>query len=68
MKKKFKLKGWVKFVLTIILMIGSVIIYSKVGTFGELAQTNEGYQLVCVGAWFWLLVGQMIGYSIIWGD
>lgn len=68
MKKKFKLKGWVKVALTIILIIGSVVIYSKVGTLGELAQTETGYQLVCVGAWFWLLLGQMIAYSIIWND
>ena len=66
MKEKLKLKRWVKVVLTLILLILGIFIYSKVGILGELAQTDRGYQFICLGAWFWLLAGQMIAYNFIW--
>ena len=66
MKKRLKLKGWVKVVITIILVTISILLYSKAGTLGELAQTYKIHQLVCTGVWGWLLVGQMMAYSYIW--
>lgn len=66
MKKQLKLKRWVKVVLTVVIIIISAFIYSKTGIVGELAQASKLYQLVCFGAWGWLLVGQMITYSVIW--
>lgn len=64
--KRLKLKGWVKVVLTIIVLIISAVIYSKVGTLGELAQTHKGYQFICIGAWFWLLTGQVLALTFVW--
>lgn len=64
--EKLKLKGWVKVVLTIIVLIISAVIYSKVGTLGELAQTHRSYQFICIGAWFWLLMGQGLALSFVW--
>lgn len=66
MKKRLKLKGWVKVAITIILVTISMLLYSKTGTLGELAQTYKTHQLVCIGVWGWLIVGQMIAYSYIW--
>lgn len=66
--KKFKLKVGGKVVITIIVLIISALVYSKVGVLGDLAQTHRGYQLVCIGAWFWLLVGQIGAYSLIWEE
>ena len=68
MKKKYKLKGWVKVVLTIILLFVSLSIYLRIGELGQLAQTSIGYLLICIGAWFWLLTGQMIVIVALWGD
>lgn len=64
--RKIKLKNKGKVVLTIILLIISVIIYLNVGKLGDLAQTHLGYQLICLGAWFWLIVGQMVALACIW--
>lgn len=66
--EKLKLKGWVKVVLTIIVLIISAVIYSKVGILGDLAQTHRGYQFVCIGAWFWLIVGQFAFLSLMWDE
>ena len=66
MKKRLKLKGWVKVVITIILVAISMLLYSKTGTLGELTQTYKIHQLVCIGVWGWLIVGQTIAYSCIW--
>ena len=66
MKKQLKLKRWVKVVLTAVIIITSTFIYSKSGIIGELAQANKIYQIICIGAWMWLLPGQMITYSLIW--
>lgn len=66
--KKYKLKGWVKVVLSIIVFVVSAIIYLKVDSFGVLAQTHKGYLLICIAAWFWLLTGQIIALAAIWEE
>lgn len=66
MKKVIKLKMGGKVVLTVIILAISILIYSKVGVLGELAQVSTGYQVLCLGAWFWLIVGQLMTLSFIW--
>ena len=66
MKKVIKLKMGGKVVLTVIILAISILVYSKVGVLGELAQSSTGYQLLCLGAWFWLIAGQLMTLSFIW--
>lgn len=61
-----KLKKWVKYVLTIIVMLISIVIYTKTGELGRLAQSSVKYQAICVLAWSWLLLGQIMVYMKIW--
>lgn len=64
--KKRKLKKWVKVILTMLIVILSLIIYSKVGELGILAQNNDFYLLVCAMCWVWLMAGQFTTYNLIW--
>lgn len=57
MKKRRKLRSWVKILLII---ITSVIIYQKTGVLGQLAQNNIFYLSLCSIAWIWLFFGQFI--------
>lgn len=64
--KKRKLKKWVKVILTMLIMILSLMIYSKIGELGILAQNNDFYLLVCAISWVWLMAGQFTTYNLIW--
>lgn len=66
MKKRYKLKNGGRILLSIIVVIVSAVLYSKAATFGKLAQTNVTYELICVGAWMWLMLGQFVVLSFIW--
>lgn len=66
--QKRRLKKWVKVLLTILILIISAVIYFKTGYFGELAQDSIFYQVVCLMAWFWLIMGQIMVYVMIWED
>lgn len=61
-----KLRKWVKFVLTIILLMLSAIIYLKLDYWGFLARSSKFYELTSIISWFWLIVGQMVVYTRIW--
>lgn len=64
--RKLKLKEKPKkIILTAIVIIASCLIYSKVGTLGSLAQNSVSYELICLGAWYWLLAGQIQVISLI---
>lgn len=63
-RKELKRKIW----LTVELVIIGVIIYVLTGEFGELAQDNLFYQVVCILSWLWLLVGQIGAFCLIWCD
>lgn len=57
--KRRRLKKWVKILLIIMIILISALIYQKTGKFGELAQDNIFYRVICVSAWIWLLFGQI---------
>lgn len=61
-----KLRKWVKVVLTMLLLILSLVIYIKLDYWGFLARSSNFYVAVSIISWFWLIVGQMVIYSIIW--
>lgn len=50
-----RLKKWVKVALTMILVISAIMMYSKVGTWGALAQNNNLYETLTLCGWIWLI-------------
>ena len=64
--KRLKLRKWVKVVITIILIIIGLLIYSKTGTWGELVQTNQSYLGKLIFSWTWLFFGQTSLLGKVW--
>lgn len=64
--KKLRLKMWVKVVLTIVMLVGSVIIYNHTGKIGNLAVKNNLYATLIIAEWFWLIIGQSVILYIMW--
>lgn len=65
--KKRRLKRWVKVILTIIVIAISTFIYSRTITLGKLASTNNYYEIITIFCWAWLIIGQFIVITSIWG-
>ena len=61
-----KLKKWVRFVLTLIVIHISFFIWKQTGSLGSLAQTSNIYLTMCILSWFYLLIGQVMIYEKIW--
>lgn len=68
MKKGLKLKKWVKVTLTVLIIGISLLIYSKTSTLGLLARDSKFYELVTLGAWGWITIGQIASLYILWED
>lgn len=66
MKNKYRVKKWVKVVLTLIAIHLSFFIWRNTGTLGELAQHDKIYLILCVLSWGYLLIGQVFIYEKIW--
>lgn len=64
--KKRKLKKWVKILITFLIIIFSVIIYSQAIRLGKLVMINQLYLIRTILAWFWLLMGQFIVIYFVW--
>ena len=60
------LKG--KVVLSIIILLIDILIYSKTGKLGELAQTSNIDLVLCSMSWVYLFFGQFILLIMIWED
>ncbi len=68
MKKKVKLKKWVKVVITLIIISVSILLYHYLAKNGAYAVENTlGSIFICLG-WFWLVIGQIIMLNLIWED
>lgn len=66
MKKKMKLKKWVKVVITLILVSVGIVLYHILANKGAYASKNMWCSmLICLG-WFWLIVGQIIVICTMW--
>lgn len=57
-----------KTLLTIIVALISLFVYTKTGIWGALAQDSTFYQAVSFLAWVWLVFGQISVYALIWED
>ncbi len=55
--ERFKLRKWVKVLLTAIIIIISLLVYLSTG------KSNYNIEVI---KWLWLIGGQMISYSLIW--
>ena len=66
MKKKFKLKGWVKVVLTLLIIGVSSFVYKEVGILGQDVNKNTIADALIFGGWLWILFGQFMFLSTIW--
>ena len=68
MKKKYRLKKWVKVVITLTLILVGIEIYHILGIKGAYASENTlGSIFICLG-WFWLVAGQIMVLYVIWED
>jgi hypothetical protein len=68
MKKKYKLKKWVKVVITLILVSVGIVLYHILGIYGAYASKSTlGSIFICLG-WFWLLVGQIGIIYTMWEE
>ena len=64
--KKYRLKKWVRVVLTVIVIHLSFFIWRYTGTLGDLAQHSYLHLVLCVLSWIYLLIGQVFIYEKIW--
>lgn len=68
MKKKIKLKKWVKVVITLILISVGIVLYHILANNGAYASKSVlGSIFICLG-WFWLLVGQIMVIYTMWEE
>lgn len=66
--KKYKLKRWVKVVITLMLIVSGILIYRYLGFLGAIEdKTTLGKVFLFVG-WFWLLFGQIMMLSLMWEE
>lgn len=61
-----KLRKWVKIVLTIIVILVSIKIYTEMGQIRSKDIYSIKYQLIAVLGWTWLIIGQIMVYTAIW--
>lgn len=59
--KKYRLKKWVKVVLTIIIMLFSLFIYFKSNEFAVAERID-----LAIASWMWLIGGQLIVLDRLW--
>lgn len=64
--KKYKLRMWVKVVITLTLISLGIILYHYLGVLG--AYTNETIltKVFVLLGWIWLLIGQIIVLYVLW--
>ena len=60
--KKRRLKKWVKYLLTAIVIIISIIIYALMAKFGVKAENNIIILIGVLCGWIWLILGQFGAY------
>lgn len=66
--KKLVLKKNAKVLFTCLIILASMLIYSKTDILGKLAQDNVFYQFTCVFSWIFILFCQPCLLSLIWED
>lgn len=68
MKKVYKLKLWVKVVITLtILVIGLEIYYYLLSNGANIGKNIVDSIFILLG-WFWLIVGQIMVLKVVWEE
>lgn len=68
MKKVYKLKLWVKVVITLtILVIGLEIYYYLLSNGANIGKNIVDSIFILLG-WFWLMVGQIMVLKVVWEE
>lgn len=65
-KKKLRLKKWVKVVLTIMVLALDYVIYSHINNWGAMAVDSNLWLCITVLAWLWLAFWKFIVLINIW--
>lgn len=68
MKKKLKLKRWVKTVITATVILIGIVIYSGVKALGGDANNSQIASVLCITGWTYLVFGQIVILSGLWED
>lgn len=66
MKKRLKLKRWVKVLITAIVIGAGIVIYSGLKTLGSEAGTSNFATTLCIVGWFYLVFGQIGILICLW--
>lgn len=64
--KKRRLNKLGKTVVTILVLILSILVYSSTSFVGSLAQNSDIWLLICCAEWFYLFFIQFGLYVLIW--
>ena len=65
--KRYKLKKNVrKAIVTAILVVATLFIYSKMGYVGELAQTSRFYEGLAIFGWAWIIFINPAFLAMLW--
>lgn len=64
--KKYKLKSWVKVVLSLLMVVTGVTIYRYLGFLGATRSENGYASIFILLGWFWLLAGQIMMLYFMW--
>lgn len=63
---KLRMKRGVKVVITLLMIHVSFFIWKQTGMFGELAQKDVFYLILCIASWVYLTIGQTLIYRALW--
>ena len=66
--KRYKLRNWVRVLLTIMIFISAVLVYENICYRGELAQTSDTQGAIYILECFYIIFIQPCLYSVIWGE
>ena len=66
MKKKLKLRKWVKVVITLIILGTGILIYLGVRGIGKEVTTNDLALMLCTTGWAYLIFGQVLFLYQLW--
>lgn len=66
--KKLRLKRWVKVVITLLIILVSVKIYTEMGHISTKDVSSIKYQVTMISGWTWLVLGQSACIMTLWED
>ncbi len=64
--KKYKLKKWVRVVITLVIIVLGILIYRYLYFNGALAGKTSKDSIIILLGWFWLVIGQITVLYAIW--